>query len=88
MAPLAFLTEGTQMHGVITNALNEGDSVFIFVLVANCFLAALTNFSQFLLTKMTSAVTSQVAGNAKSAIVAMLSILIFKNPVTSTVFVG
>lgn len=88
MTPIAMIVEGAGMVNIISSAMAAGDTFFLTMLLTNCLLAATTNFTQFLMTKMTSAVTSQVVGNVKSACVALISILVFKNPVTSTVFMG
>lgn len=46
------------------------------------------NLTNFLVTKHTSALTLQVLGNAKGAVAVVVSILIFKNPVSVTGMFG
>ena len=75
LAPLAVIYEGSGLWDAIANST---DGTFLVVLMANFTLAALTNFTQFLMTKMTSAITSQVVGNAKSAVLAFVSVLLFR----------
>lgn len=55
------------------------------LLVTNSTMAYAANLCNFLVTKHTSALTLQVLGNAKGAVAVVISILLFRNPVT---FVG
>ncbi|GAV82154.1 TPT domain-containing protein [Cephalotus follicularis] len=55
------------------------------LLLINSTMAYSANLSNFLVTKHTSALTLQVLGNAKGAVAVVISILLFRNPVT---FVG
>lgn len=55
------------------------------LLLLNSTLAYGANLCNFLVTKHTSALTLQVLGNAKGAVAVVISILIFRNPVT---FIG
>lgn len=56
---------------------------FMWLLLGiNSVAAYLANLSNFLVTKHTSALTLQVLGNAKGAVAVVISILLFKNPVT------
>ncbi|KAI3787068.1 hypothetical protein L1987_41254 [Smallanthus sonchifolius] len=48
-------------------------------------MAYAANLTNFLVTKNTSALTLQVLGNAKGAVAVVISILLFRNPVT---FIG
>ncbi|KAF5178748.1 Sugar phosphate transporter domain containing protein [Thalictrum thalictroides] len=58
------------------------DSFIVFLLLGNSTVAYLVNLTNFLVTKHTSALTLQVLGNAKAAVAAVVSVLIFRNPVT------
>uniref|UniRef100_A0A7C9E423 Sugar phosphate transporter domain-containing protein n=2 Tax=Opuntia streptacantha TaxID=393608 RepID=A0A7C9E423_OPUST len=53
------------------------------VLLLNSVMAYSANLTNFLVTKNTSALTLQVLGNAKGAVAVVISILIFRNPVTA-----
>ncbi|XP_043724254.1 UDP-URONIC ACID TRANSPORTER 1-like [Telopea speciosissima] len=55
------------------------------LLLVNSVMAYSANLTNFLVTKHTSALTLQVLGNAKGAVAVVISILLFRNPVT---FVG
>ncbi|KAE8657340.1 hypothetical protein F3Y22_tig00116996pilonHSYRG00504 [Hibiscus syriacus] len=48
----------------------------------NATVAYVVNLTNFLVTKHTSALTLQVLGNAKAALAAFVSVMIFRNPVT------
>ncbi|XP_039022679.1 probable sugar phosphate/phosphate translocator At1g12500 isoform X2 [Hibiscus syriacus] len=58
------------------------DSFIIFLLLGDATVAYLVNLTNFLVTKHTSALTLQVLGNAKAALAASVSVMIFRNPVT------
>ncbi|KAF7828345.1 putative sugar phosphate/phosphate translocator [Senna tora] len=66
----------------ITIEKARGDPFIVFLLVGNATVAYLVNLTNFLVTKHTSALTLQVLGNAKAAVAAVVSVLIFRNPVT------
>ncbi|RWW80408.1 hypothetical protein BHE74_00011247 [Ensete ventricosum] len=80
----------------ITLALAREDMKIIWFLLFNSTLAYFVNLTNFLVTKHTSALTLQVRflhnvivlGNAKGAVAVVVSILIFKNPVTVTGMFG
>lgn len=55
------------------------------LLLINSTMAYSANLLNFLVTKHTSALTLQVLGNAKGAVAVVISILLFRNPVT---FIG
>ena len=55
---------------------------FFFIITLNCVLAFSVNLTNFLVTKCTSPLTLQVLGNAKGAVAVVVSILLFKNPVS------
>ncbi|XP_072961764.1 probable sugar phosphate/phosphate translocator At5g05820 [Typha angustifolia] len=72
----------------ITIALAREDFKIIWYLLFNSCLAYFVNLTNFLVTKHTSALTLQVLGNAKGAVAVVVSILIFKNPVSVTGMLG
>ncbi|XP_039136607.1 probable sugar phosphate/phosphate translocator At3g11320 [Dioscorea cayenensis subsp. rotundata] len=94
MAPMAvfFLLPATifmeeNVLGV-TLALAKEDKKIIWYLLFNSSLAYFVNLTNFLVTKHTSALTLQVLGNAKGAVAVVISILIFRNPVSVTGMFG
>ncbi|CAL9103749.1 unnamed protein product [Musa acuminata var. zebrina] len=72
----------------ITLALAKEDLKVIWYLLFNSALAYFVNLTNFLVTKHTSALTLQVLGNAKGAVAVVISILIFRNPVSFTGMAG
>ncbi|WMV31263.1 hypothetical protein MTR67_024648 [Solanum verrucosum] len=94
MAPIAvvFLLPATLLMEEnvvgITLALARDDSRIIWLLLFNSALAYFVNLTNFLVTKHTSALTLQVLGNAKGAVAVVISILIFRNPVSVTGMLG
>lgn len=72
----------------ITLALAREDIKIIWYLLFNSAMAYFVNLTNFLVTKHTSALTLQVLGNAKGAVAVVVSILIFKNPVSVTGMLG
>ncbi|KAA0037335.1 hypothetical protein IC582_023704 [Cucumis melo] len=72
----------------ITLALARDDKKIIWYLLFNSSLAYFVNLTNFLVTKHTSALTLQVLGNAKGAVAVVISILIFRNPVSVTGMLG
>ncbi|KAK8574476.1 hypothetical protein V6N12_062167 [Hibiscus sabdariffa] len=94
MAPIAvvFLLPATLIMEEnvvgITLALARDDIKIIWYLLFNSALAYFVNLTNFLVTKHTSALTLQVLGNAKGAVAVVVSILIFKNPVSVTGMLG
>lgn len=72
----------------ITIALARDDTRILWYLLFNSALAYFVNLTNFLVTKHTSALTLQVLGNAKGAVAVVISILIFRNPVTMTGMFG
>ncbi|XP_058210731.1 UDP-URONIC ACID TRANSPORTER 1-like [Rhododendron vialii] len=69
----------------VTLSLGMKHRFMWLLLCINSVAAYLANLSNFLVTKHTSALTLQVLGNAKGAVAVVISILLFKNPVT---FIG
>ncbi|MBA0868133.1 hypothetical protein Goshw_009305 [Gossypium schwendimanii] len=94
MAPIAvvFLLPATLIMEEnvvgITLALARDDVKIIWYLLFNSALAYFVNLTNFLVTKHTSALTLQVLGNAKGAVAVVVSILIFRNPVSVTGMLG
>ncbi|XWS71619.1 hypothetical protein CRYUN_Cryun03dG0153500 [Craigia yunnanensis] len=72
----------------ITIALARDDWKFLLYLTFNSALAYFVNLTNFLVTKHTSPLTLQVLGNAKGAVAVVISILIFRNPVSVTGMLG
>ncbi|CAI9772945.1 unnamed protein product [Fraxinus pennsylvanica] len=72
----------------ITLALARDDIRIVWLLLFNSALAYFVNLTNFLVTKHTSALTLQVLGNAKGAVAVVISILIFRNPVSVTGMLG
>ncbi|URE11384.1 UAA transporter family [Musa troglodytarum] len=94
MAPIAvlFLLPATiimeeNVIGV-TLTLAREDFKIVWYLLFNSSLAYFVNLTNFLVTKHTSALTLQVLGNAKGAVAVVISILIFRNPVSVTGMAG
>lgn len=71
-----------------TIALAREDVKILWYLLFNSALAYFVNLTNFLVTKHTSALTLQVLGNAKGAVAVVVSILIFRNPVSVTGMLG
>ncbi|KAF9598557.1 hypothetical protein IFM89_028089 [Coptis chinensis] len=94
MAPIAvvFLLPATLLMEEnvvgITLALAREDFKIIWYLLFNSSLAYFVNLTNFLVTKHTSALTLQVLGNAKGAVAVVVSISIFRNPVSVTGMLG
>ncbi|KAM1949383.1 hypothetical protein ACFX15_009446 [Malus domestica] len=88
MAPLAvaFLLPATLLMEKnlvgFTIELARKDIKIIWYLFFNSSMAYFVNLTNFLVTKHTSALTLQVLGNAKGAVAVVVSVLIFKNPVS------
>lgn len=72
----------------ITIALARQDVKIIYYLLFNSALAYFVNLTNFLVTKHTSPLTLQVLGNAKGAMAVVVSILLFRNPVSITGMLG
>ncbi|KAJ6962565.1 hypothetical protein NC652_001277 [Populus alba x Populus x berolinensis] len=78
LLPFTLYIEGNVASITIEKA--RGDPYIVFLLIGNSTVAYLVNLTNFLVTKHTSALTLQVLGNAKAAVAAAVSILIFRNP--------
>ncbi|XP_056174353.1 probable sugar phosphate/phosphate translocator At1g12500 isoform X2 [Syzygium oleosum] len=80
LLPFTLYIEGNVAAVTIEKA--RSDRFIVFLLVGNATVAYLVNLTNFMVTKHTSALTLQVLGNAKAAVAAVVSVLIFRNPVT------
>lgn len=80
LLPFTLYIEGNVVWVTVEKA--RGDVFMVFLLMGNATVAYLVNLTNFLVTKHTSALTLQVLGNAKAAVAAVVSVLIFRNPVT------
>ncbi|WOH12449.1 hypothetical protein DCAR_0831953 [Daucus carota subsp. sativus] len=80
LLPVTIYMEGNVVG--ITLALSQVDFRIVWYLLFNSALAYFVNLANFMVTKHTSALTLQVLGNAKGAVAVVVSILIFKNPVS------
>ncbi|BAF16416.1 probable sugar phosphate/phosphate translocator At3g11320 [Oryza sativa Japonica Group] len=80
LIPATFIMERNVL--TMVTALAREDPSFIWILLCNSSLAYFVNLTNFLVTKHTSPLTLQVLGNAKGAVAVVVSILIFRNPVT------
>ncbi|XP_044467541.1 UDP-URONIC ACID TRANSPORTER 1 [Mangifera indica] len=69
----------------VTLSLAKQHKFLWLLLLINSTMAYSANLLNFLVTKHTSALTLQVLGNAKGAVAVVISILLFRNPVT---FIG
>ncbi|KAF9679598.1 hypothetical protein SADUNF_Sadunf06G0031400 [Salix dunnii] len=69
----------------VTLELGRKNKYMLLLLLLNSTMAYSANLTNFLVTKHTSPLTLQVLGNAKGAVAVVISIFIFRNPVT---FVG
>ncbi|MED6196114.1 hypothetical protein PIB30_044241 [Stylosanthes scabra] len=65
-----------------TMDLAKNDIRIVWYLLFSSSLAYFVNLTNFLVTKHTSALTLQVLGNAKGAVAVVVSILVFKNPIS------
>uniref|UniRef100_A0A7N0ZWF8 Sugar phosphate transporter domain-containing protein n=1 Tax=Kalanchoe fedtschenkoi TaxID=63787 RepID=A0A7N0ZWF8_KALFE len=88
MAPIAvmlLLPATIFMEGNVaatTMQLAKADFRVVWLLLFNSSMAYFVNLTNFLVTKHTSPLTLQVLGNAKGAVAVVVSIMIFKNPVS------
>lgn len=80
LLPFTLYIEGNVASITLEKA--RRDPYIVFLLIGNATVAYLVNLTNFLVTKHTSALTLQVLGNAKGAVAAVVSVLIFRNPVT------
>ncbi|KAG8367870.1 hypothetical protein BUALT_Bualt16G0117600 [Buddleja alternifolia] len=83
LLPAALVMEPNVLDYLISVGI-EHKFIWLLLLV-NSTMAYGANLCNFLVTKHTSALTLQVLGNAKGAVAVVISILLFRNPVT---FIG
>ncbi|RDX81122.1 putative sugar phosphate/phosphate translocator, partial [Mucuna pruriens] len=86
LLPATLLMEGNVIW--ITIDLARKDIRIFWYLLLSSSLAYFVNLTNFLVTKHTSALTLQVLGNAKGAVAVVVSILIFKNPISMIGMLG
>ncbi|KAK4270442.1 hypothetical protein QN277_023478 [Acacia crassicarpa] len=72
----------------ITVNLARNDVRIVWLLLFSSSLSYFVNLTNFLVTKCTSALTLQVLGNAKGAVAVVVSILVFKNPISTVGMMG
>lgn len=77
-----------QLVIVYVDTATQCPTGFVMLLTLNVFLAYFVNLANFLVTRHTSALTLQVLGNAKGVIAAGVSVLLFKNQLTSLGVLG
>lgn len=80
LTPLSVHLEPGALASVYSRAQN--DHWFLLLLSSNAIAAFGANLSSFLVTRVTSALTLQVLGNAKGAFAAAVSIPVFRTPVS------
>lgn len=80
LLPVALIMEPNVLD--VTISLGKEHKYMWLLLLVNSTMAYAANLSNFLVTKHTSALTLQVLGNAKGAVAVVISILLFRNPVT------
>ncbi|KAL3533731.1 hypothetical protein ACH5RR_007252 [Cinchona calisaya] len=86
LLPAAIVMEPNVLD--VTISLGMEHKFMALLLFLNSTMAYGANLCNFLVTKHTSALTLQVLGNAKGAVAVVISILIFRNPVTFTGIAG
>ncbi|XP_057535281.1 UDP-URONIC ACID TRANSPORTER 1-like [Amaranthus tricolor] len=80
LVPAVFIMEPNVLEVFVSLGIEH--KFMWILLILNSIMAYSANLSNFLVTKYTSALTLQVLGNAKGAVAVVISILIFRNPVT------
>ncbi|XP_013640211.2 UDP-URONIC ACID TRANSPORTER 1-like [Brassica napus] len=80
LLPVTIVMEPDVMS--VTLSLARQHKYMWVLLLVNSIMAYSANLLNFLVTKHTSALTLQVLGNAKGAVAVVISILLFRNPVT------
>ncbi|XP_022747605.1 UDP-URONIC ACID TRANSPORTER 1-like [Durio zibethinus] len=80
LVPAALIMEPNVLEVILS--LGRQHRYMWLLLLVNSTMAYAANLSNFLVTKHTSALTLQVLGNAKGAVAVVISILMFRNPVT------
>lgn len=79
---MALLVEADAVDAVLS--ITRSNPNFVYWLAGSSVLAYAVNLTNFLVTKYTSALTLQVLGNCKGVVAAVLSVMLFHNPVTVT----
>ncbi|GAQ80658.1 Nucleotide-sugar transporter family protein [Klebsormidium nitens] len=87
LLPATLALEDNVLGITVEKARVDGPGI-LFLLFLNSGMAYFVNLTNFLVTKHTSALTLQVLGNAKGAVATVVSILLFRNPVTVMGMVG
>ncbi|TYI10501.1 hypothetical protein ES332_A09G145400v1 [Gossypium tomentosum] len=80
LVPAVIIMEPNVLEVILS--LGKQHRYMWLLLFINSTMAYSANLSNFLVTKHTSALTLQVLGNAKGAVAVVISILLFRNPVT------
>ncbi|KAL8142944.1 hypothetical protein V2J09_015976 [Rumex salicifolius] len=80
LLPAVFVMEPNVLETFVTLGIQH--KFMWLILLVNSVMAYSANLTNFLVTKHTSALTLQVLGNAKGAVAVVISILLFRNPVT------
>lgn len=80
LLPAVFVMEPNVLETFVTLGIQH--KFMWLLLLVNSVMAYSANLTNFLVTKHTSALTLQVLGNAKGAVAVVISILLFRNPVT------
>lgn len=85
LLPCAIVAEGGAFMGFLSDGVSPG---MLLLLLLNACTAYAVNLTNFLVTKHTGALTLQVLGNAKGAVAVVVSVAIFRNPVTLAGILG
>ncbi|CAL8462871.1 g2405 [Coccomyxa elongata] len=86
LLPAIALLEPSAPSVALQLLLNEPN--FLVLIVGNSSLAYIVNFTNFQITKYTSALTLQVLGCAKGVVATVVSVLLFRNQVTPLGILG
>eukprot|EP00899_Mesostigma_viride_P012904 jgi/Mesvir1/21614/Mv04039-RA.2 len=86
LLPASLVLEGNVAAVLIARTRQDG--TILLLLTLNSLIAYCGNITNFLVTRHTSPLTLQVLGNAKGAVAVVISILLFRNPVTLVGMVG
>ncbi|KAA8495571.1 GDP-mannose transporter GONST5 [Porphyridium purpureum] len=84
LSPLILTTE---LYPLM-NWLSVKGSFELFVLIGSCLIAFALNLSSFWLLKVVTGVTYATAGNFKVVVVIIVSVMIFKNPISGQAAMG
>jgi len=85
LIPMIAISEAS---GIATWFATQATPWHVFVLSSSCFIAFLLNLSTFWLLKVVSGVTYSVAGNFKVVVVIVVSVMIFRNPISLRSAIG